>query len=144
MSTLKKIILGAALGVFMFVAVTALGNVGATAQGIPQVCPSTGCPVTGDSDLSDADQGTIADFILGIASFVTFIVGALAVLFLVYGGFLFVVNPGGNDDNAKKGQTIVKNALIGLVLAIVAYTIVSLIGGLVGSTGVVDIGGGNN
>ncbi|NJK71432.1 hypothetical protein HC766_01310 [Candidatus Gracilibacteria bacterium] len=118
----------------MFVAVSALGTVGLEAQDIPGrdvLCGGDSCPVTGSSDFDDADQNTIASFIINVASFITFIVGALAVLFLVYGGFLFVVNPGGGDENAKKGQTIVRNAIIGLIIAIVAYSIVNLIGNLV-------------
>jgi hypothetical protein len=141
MSFLKKFVLGSLVASFMFVAVSTISSLGVDAQSIPKrdvLCGAGGCPVTGDRDLSTANQDTIAGFIISIAQFLTFIVGALAVLFLVYGGFLYVFNPGGGDDNVKKGQSIVRNALIGLILAIVAYTLVSLVGGLAGSRTIIS------
>jgi len=92
---------------------------------IPDTCEGD-CPLIGTNVPTNVNENTIVDFILGVAQFVTFIVIALAVLFLVYGGFLFVTDSG-DGKRAENGKKILFNAIIGLVLAIVAFTIVRVI-----------------
>jgi hypothetical protein len=104
--------------------------------------PSTYSPCTGDNCVGGvtenktitADSGTVAEFILGIANYIVFISAAIATVFLIYGGILFIVNPGGGDDNPKKGKKIIFNALIGLVICVAAFTIIQIILGLIGGT----------
>lgn len=56
-------------------------------------------------------------------------VGALvAVAFVIYGGFLYLISQGEPDRAAAARKTIV-NAVIGLVIALLATGIVSFIGG---------------
>lgn len=83
----------------------------------------------------DTAQEQVFNLILDVVQFLVYIVGAIAVLFLVYGGFLFIVDPGGNGDGATKGKTIIFNALIGLVVAIVATGIVQFVGSLAANNG---------
>jgi Type IV secretion system pilin len=104
--------------------------------------PSTYSPCTGDNcvggvtagETITADSGTVAEFILGIANYIVFISAAIATLFLIYGGILFIYDPKGSGDNVKKGKTIIFNALIGLVICVAAFTIIQIILGLVGGT----------
>lgn len=61
----------------------------------------------------------ITDFILGI-------VGSLALLMLVYGGVVWIIS-GGSADKVQQGKTIVRNAIIGLVLVFTSWLIVSVV-----------------
>ena len=61
-----------------------------------------------------------------IINYALFVAGAVAVLFVIYGGYLYLTS-GGNEDSAKKGRTTVVNALIGLVIIILAYVIVNVV-----------------
>jgi hypothetical protein len=87
------------------------------------------CPITGDrSDLGG--KTGIGQIILDAASFLTYLVGAISVLFLVYGGFLYVTDTG-DDASNKKAKKILVNAVVGLIIAIVAGTIVAVVGNIV-------------
>jgi Type IV secretion system pilin len=106
------------------------GSVGGTSGLTPNVCPNNQCPVfnnagAGGSGL--ADKNAVSNFILSIAKFFTFIAAAIAVLFIVYGGYLYIAD-GGDDKRATTGKKVLINALIGLAVAILAYTIVTFIG----------------
>lgn len=63
--------------------------------------------------------GQIIDIALGIA-------GAIAVLFVIVGGFQYMT-AGGSDDQVKKGKATIFNALIGIVLIVLAYAIVNVV-----------------
>lgn len=52
--------------------------------------------------------------------------GTVSVLFIVIGGF-FYLSSAGNDEQAEKGKKILINSVIGLVVIIMAGTIVRLI-----------------
>ena len=52
--------------------------------------------------------------------------GIIATLFIIYGGFLYVTS-GGNDEDAEKGKKILTNSAIGLIVIILAYTIVRVV-----------------
>ena len=54
------------------------------------------------------------------------IIGALAVLFIVIGGFSYVVS-NGNSQAIKKAKSTIVSAIIGLIVAILAETIVTYV-----------------
>lgn len=55
------------------------------------------------------------------------IAGFVAIGFIIYGGILYVTSQGAPDQTGKAQNTIL-NALIGLVLAVIAVAAVSFIG----------------
>lgn len=61
-----------------------------------------------------------------------YIAGPLAVLFLIIGGFWYITS-GGNEEQAEKGKKTIFNALIGIVIVVLSYVIVSVIVNLVSS-----------
>ncbi len=129
---LTKLFSFSLIAIFAFSLVVA-PSVSATEVKIPGVTELCGgsCPVTGATEGSSfiGGRGSIASFILNIAKFLTYIAGAVAVLFLVYGGFLIIVD-NGDEARSKKGKKILFNALYGLIITIIAYTIVNFISGL--------------
>jgi hypothetical protein len=70
---------------------------------------------------------------LGISGLITYIinillgiVGIIAVIFLIYGGFRYIT-AGGGDEGTKEAKGIIKNALIGLIVVILSYVLVIVI-----------------
>lgn len=53
------------------------------------------------------------------------IVGLIAVVMLIYGGYLYVT-AGTNEDNTKKAKSIVTYGFIGLAVAVLSYAIVAV------------------
>jgi hypothetical protein len=62
---------------------------------------------------------TIIQFLIGIAFLVS-------VFFLVLGGFRYITSAG-NEETAGKGKKTIINALIGIVIVILSYVIVSVV-----------------
>ncbi len=61
--------------------------------------------------------------------------GVLAVLMLVVGGYWYMA-AGGNEELAEKGKKTIINFVLGLVIIIMAYTLVAILSGaLTGNTG---------
>lgn len=59
--------------------------------------------------------GNIVDILL-------FVAGALAIIYLIYSGILYI-SAAGNPDAAKKGQQGVLNAVIGIIIIVLAFFI---------------------
>jgi len=75
-------------------------------------------------------EGNLGLFIQAIVNWILVIAGALAVIYLVYGGILYIT-AGGDAEKATKGRTAVINAIIGVVIILLAYIIVRWVGNLV-------------
>ncbi len=64
-----------------------------------------------------------------IASIITLILSLLAIVFIIlmiYSGFQWMT-AGGNEEQVKKAQSRIKNAVIGLVIIVLAYGITALV-----------------
>ncbi|GAB4143763.1 MAG: hypothetical protein OHK0017_01530 [Patescibacteria group bacterium] len=85
----------------------------------------------------------VTGIILQIADVAIFVLTAIAVLMIVYAGFLFVID-GGSGEKAGKGKKIIVNAIIGIVIAIASYTIVSLIVGAISNLDLSATGSSNS
>lgn len=59
------------------------------------------------------------------------IVGALALLFFIYGGFTMILSRG-NAEQTQKGVAIISAAIIGLIVVFGAYMLVRFLGTVVG------------
>lgn len=68
----------------------------------------------------------VDDFVLmavNISSLILRVVGSLALLFFVYGGLTLMLS-GGNTEQVKKGQGIIKAAVIGLIIVFASFIII--------------------
>ncbi|MBI5412250.1 hypothetical protein HZA43_03700 [Candidatus Peregrinibacteria bacterium] len=84
--------------------------------------PST-ITVTAQTDLGTTII-TIINYFLGI-------LGLVAVGFLIYAGVLMVTS-GGNEEQVTKGRKVITYAIIGIVIIVLAYTIVQFVTNLLG------------
>ncbi|MFA5158306.1 MAG: hypothetical protein WC451_03940 [Patescibacteria group bacterium] len=75
---------------------------------------------------SENNVSTIAN---NVINFVLIIAGIMAIVYLIYSGILYIT-AAGNPDAAKKGQQGVINAIIGIVIIVLAYFIARSIAGI--------------
>ena len=59
-----------------------------------------------------------------VVNWILILAGAIAVIYLVYGGILYIT-AGGDAEKATKGRTAVINAIIGIVIILLALVVVN-------------------
>lgn len=64
--------------------------------------------------------------VLNIIDILMMAIGYISVVFIIYGGFQYLTSAG-SADAAKRGKTSITNAIIGLVLSLVAVAIINLV-----------------
>ncbi|PKL72443.1 hypothetical protein CVV26_01600 [Candidatus Kuenenbacteria bacterium HGW-Kuenenbacteria-1] len=62
--------------------------------------------------------------ILSVVKVVLGFLGIVAVIMIIIGGFIWMT-AGGNEEKSKKAKEFLVNAVIGLIIVLVAYTIIS-------------------
>ncbi|TSC65712.1 MAG: Uncharacterized protein G01um101477_369 [Candidatus Doudnabacteria bacterium Gr01-1014_77] len=86
--------------------------------------PKTGlCLPMKASDVGKPD--TVNTLLVRVINIILSISASLAILFVVIGGFKYITS-NGNEEAASKGRQTLVNAIIGLVIIILAYTIVRI------------------
>lgn len=70
----------------------------------------------------------IKDLVGIIVGWVVYAAGALAFIYLVYGGILYIT-AGGDAEKATKGRTAIINAVIGLIITLLAFVIIRWVTG---------------
>ena len=69
-----------------------------------------------------------------IISLLLFVAGALAVLFIIIGGYQYIT-AAGNEEQSEKGKKTLINAIIGVVVIILAYVIINVVVNTVSGSG---------
>jgi uncharacterized membrane protein YwzB len=64
----------------------------------------------------------LSSYIMRIVSALLSIALVVDVLFLIIGGFFYIIS-GGNEERAQKGKSTVVNAIIGLIIIMLSYVI---------------------
>lgn len=117
-STLKKALIVTALmtlGLTLFNAIPT-----ASAQLIsPNDQPSLLASETGA-------QGDLRQLVLNIVNFALGFLGLIAVVFLIYAGFLYVTSAG-NDENTGKAKKIILYSIIGILIILASFAIVNTV-----------------
>jgi hypothetical protein len=73
------------------------------------------------------DPSNIFLILLAVLDDLLVIAGVVAVVFVLYGALQFIIGQG-EPERIKKAQGTILNALIGLVIAVIAATLVNFIG----------------
>ena len=108
------------LSVGRVVITTAAVLVGQAGLALAQLNP----PTIGQSSLG------FKEIIVAIGNWILTIAGALAVIYLIYGGIMYIT---GGEKGAEKARTVITNAIIGLVIIAIATTIVQLVKRTIGA-----------
>ena len=80
-------------------------------------------------------NGDISSILITIINWALGLAGLISVGFIIYGGFKYIFSAG-NEKTAGEGKAVVFNALIGLVIIILAYVIVRIVVSTVTNVGV--------
>lgn len=87
---------------------------------------------------------SLEDTIKSITNVLLFLIAAVSVIMLILGGFKYVTS-NGNADQIKSAKNTIMYAIIGLVVAILAYAIVGfVIDAFIGTSGESSGGGGSS
>lgn len=73
-----------------------------------------------------AGSTTLSGFIITVIKILLSFAGVIAVVMLVIGGYWYMA-AGGNEEMSEKGKKTIINFVLGLVVIILAYTIVTII-----------------
>jgi hypothetical protein len=79
-----------------------------------------------DLGIRGTDRTAVVELIARIVNWILYLSGAIAVLLVIWGGFLYLTARG-NDTQAGQGTKTIKNALLGLVIIILSYVIVNVV-----------------
>jgi type IV secretory pathway VirB2 component (pilin) len=71
-------------------------------------------------------QGTLGQNITNIINFALGLLGLIAVAFLIFAGIM-MVTAGGDQANIDKAKKIITYAVIGIVIILLSYTIVTFV-----------------
>ena len=63
-------------------------------------------------------------FLRSVINIALLLAGVVAVIFLIYGGYMYVT-AGGNAEQAANARTAIFNSIIGLAVILAAYAIIS-------------------
>lgn len=99
-----------------------LAPLAASALSLPNCTSLNGVNCTAGQSLTGLIL-TVINWMLGLA-------GVIAVMFLIIGGFWYITSAG-NEETAEKGKGTAINAIIGLVIIILSYVIVSVVSNMV-------------
>lgn len=108
---------------------------------MPGVASAQGqTPISCPGDLGYlCTDGTVSSMFRLILNWALTIAFLGAVIYLIYGGFLYIASAG-NAEQASKGRATLINALIGIVIIVLSYTIVQIVyrfvSGSSGATGI--------
>ncbi|MEI7741343.1 MAG: Ig-like domain-containing protein [bacterium] len=93
--------------------------------------------------LGDGGTGGLIGIVSNIINIALGFIGVLVLVYMLYGGFLWMTS-GGEDKKVTKAKQTIVNALIGLVIVLASWGITTfIIGMLVGATGGGGGGGGS-
>ena len=75
---------------------------------------------------------SLTDLISRVIQILLLFAGAIAVVFVIIGGYWYITSAG-NEETAEKGQKTLTNAIIGVIIIVLSYAIITVIANLVSS-----------
>lgn len=90
--------------------------------------PSVAMAGLGDKRLGENQNESVSEFLGSIQGWLLGLVGGLAVLFIVYGGFLYMTS-GGNKERIETAKKTLTYAILGLILVVLSGLILQIISG---------------
>lgn len=85
-------------------------------------------PSDNPSAVSSATGGesSFRSIVLTIVNFVLSFLGIISVLFVIYGGFLYVTSAG-NSEKVDQGKKIITYAVIGIIIILISFALINTI-----------------
>lgn len=93
----------------------------------PTGCVGANCITTGAQNVQTGGGSTnVEEIVKSITNILMFLIGAVAVIMIVIGGFKYTTS-NGNAEQIKSAKNTIMYAVIGVVVALFAYAIVNFI-----------------
>ncbi len=97
-------------------------------------CGANGRPVTDATgntvcEPTNPDEKSLPEIVAFIINVFSWIVGAVSVIMIIYGGFRYILSQG-EPDATKKAKGTIIGALIGLIVTVFAASIVGFVGSI--------------
>lgn len=80
--------------------------------------------------ISSSGGNQLIDIVTRVVNALLLIAGIIAVIYLIYGGILYIT-AGGDAEKATKGRTAVINAVIGVIIILLALVILAYVKNIV-------------
>ena len=77
-------------------------------------------------DLPVAEDDDVRDMAVTVVKYLITFLGIIAVVIILYGGFVWMT-AAGNDDRVSKAKSIIVAGIIGLIIIIAAFAIVNFV-----------------
>lgn len=139
---MKKILFGLILVSFLTVLLASIDASAASGIGIPTSCKLkydfsnvvAGCTSGTTIALDDVDKGVccILNTVYNVSDWIFVILVGVAVVFIAFGG-LKIVTAGGSSESVEEGRKFILYAITGLVVALLAKTVPSIIKLIIGT-----------
>lgn len=112
------------------VAVTLLMTLVLMMSTVMSVGAQDGFGITGASPAavtsSTGGQGSLRQLALTIVNFALTFLGLIAVIMIIYGGFLYVT-AAGKEDKVETGKKIIMYSIMGIVIILLSFAIVNTV-----------------
>ncbi|MBN1494772.1 PKD domain-containing protein [Candidatus Peregrinibacteria bacterium] len=83
-------------------------------------------PSTEGYDPSLTQQTNLRDFVINAVNFILGFLGLLAVIIVIYGGFMYLTAMG-NEEKTGKGKKSIMYAMIGIVIILISFALVNTV-----------------
>jgi hypothetical protein len=93
----------------------------AAANAVDQAC--LGLKSLSSSNSCDTGQTSVNNIVASVTTLISYIVGAVAVLVIIFAGFRYITS-GGSNENTNSARNMILYAIIGLAVAVLAQLIV--------------------
>ncbi len=68
----------------------------------------------------------VTDLVQYIINILLLVVGIFSVFFIIWGSYQYIIS-GANEEQAEAGKKTIRNAIIGLIITILSYVIVTVV-----------------
>jgi len=116
---MKKIFLS--LVILLSSTFSALPGTVLAANAVEQAC--SGLNSLSPSNSCGTGQASVNNIVASVTKLISYIVGAVAVLVIIFAGFRFITS-GGSNENTNSARNMILYAIIGLAVAVLAQLIV--------------------
>ena len=120
---MKKLVLSA-LAVLLLATLSPLIVSSGADAAVSDEIKTGACQATGGGNCDTGQAETkVNNTVSTVINIFSWIIGVVSVIMIIYGGFLYVTS-GGNAEKTKIGRNTILYAIIGLVIVMLAQTIV--------------------
>lgn len=103
-----------------------LGGMAFAAQPAAALTVFEGCKGNNDAAVCKAQGDTVGGTVKNVINILLYVIGIISVVMIVVGGVMYSLSEG-DSGNTKKAKDTIVYAVIGLVIASLAYTIVNFV-----------------